>query len=139
MYRHTIRDNKEVNIGKRPKAQRLYRKQFVYYTISHAFTDILVLLYHIVFSRSFVLKRKEKTLNKTSHNPNSQFLPRLAYIFTSFPKQPIILKAFLSLNSVLRLVEFYGPSSFLWLFKCFSVDSLRQGSIRGNVSRTNMA
>jgi hypothetical protein len=43
----------------------------------------------------------------------------------SSPKQPITLKAFPSSNSVLRLLWFYGPSSFLWLFKCFPVDPLR--------------
>jgi hypothetical protein len=38
--RNTTKENKEIDIGRRHGAERLYRKELVYCTISHAHTSI---------------------------------------------------------------------------------------------------
>ena len=46
---NTTKENEEVDIERRHEVQHLYGKRFVYYTISHAFIDIL----GIIVSYSF--------------------------------------------------------------------------------------
>ena len=100
--RNTARDNEEVDIGRRHEVQRVYRKQLMYYTISHAFIDIAGIIVSYSFLQTFVLKRKETPLDKTAHNPDSQSWPRLCIYLISQTADH--LQAFLSLNGVLRLV-----------------------------------
>jgi hypothetical protein len=58
-WRGTAKGNKEVDIGKRHEAQRLYGKQFVYYTIRLAF-NIPSIIVSCNFSQALCSKRKEK-------------------------------------------------------------------------------
>jgi len=65
------KENEEVVIESRHEAQRLYKKQIIYYTISRAFISIPSIIVSYSFPTPFVAKRKEeKTPNNTLRNPN---------------------------------------------------------------------
>jgi len=74
--------NEEVDIGRRHEAQRVYRKQLMYYTISHSFIDIPGIIVSCSFPQT-LKEEKNSPLNKTPHNPDSQSSPRLCIYLLS--------------------------------------------------------
>ena len=61
--------------------QCVYRKQLMYYTIRHSYIDIPAIIVSYSFPQTLCTKKKRKnSLNKTSHNPDSQSSPRLKYL-----------------------------------------------------------
>ena len=73
-----------VDIGRRHKAQRVYRKQLMYYTISHSFIGIPGIIVAYSFPPDpFYLKEKKTPLNKAPHNPDFQSSLRLCIYLLS--------------------------------------------------------
>ena len=66
--RNTTKENEEVVIEIRREAQRLYEKQFMYYTISRAFIGIPSIILSYSFPHILYSKKKRRTANNMPHN-----------------------------------------------------------------------